>query len=181
MIRDELIKAMAKRFRDNKYKFIKPASPSVKREKAGDDDDDDCGRDHLRFNHHMDDGEIAETDVIRTTREDWESRSESKDAEWSVHVAGDVVYAVKLLLYRDSPVAREKKSVPTATKETKRGLPPPGQGIRYRQVTNADRTTSIIVCEMSISKWNYWGAKLPGEWLIVAENRDRVIAIQLED
>jgi hypothetical protein len=63
----------------------------------------------------------------------------------------------------------------------KRGFPPPGPGIHYRKVTNANKTTSMTVCEMSTLKWSYWHTRLPGEWLIVAENRDRVIAIQLVD
>jgi hypothetical protein len=115
MIREELIKAMAKHFRGNKDKFMKPTDWSAERDREDGDDDDD--RLHLRFNHQSGD-EVISSDLIITSIEYWKASERWKDEAWSTFREDGKMYALKILTHHG-------QAVPITVTNTDSDSPPP--------------------------------------------------------
>ena len=121
MIREELLKALAKRFGGNKDKFMKPADWPAKRDREDDDDDRDSvggsalapgsgDDDYLeteaesekevrsRFRLRTAEGADVSADLIQMTTSAWEDSPESKmPGEWAVSRCGAIVRALRIL------------------------------------------------------------------------------------
>jgi hypothetical protein len=175
MIREELLRALAKRYGGKKDKYTKPTDWSPKRR---DDENDDGPGMHVAF-IHIEGAQVYESDVIRTTVEEWQRSDRAKDDAWGIVRCGQTIYAMKIRTYRGNATPAVK---PQATRaEASRRLPPPGRGVHFREVTSTDKTQSVLVAEMSARKWRATHGQLPGTWVVVKENCRSVTAVQLPE